>query len=161
MTVNSGDNDGYESGTGNACASGSGSAHDNQSGTSSTPSCSDPGRDRHLFWNYGAALPSGATVNGISVRLDAWTNLTTIAAAICVELSWDGGTTWTAAQIAPLIGTAQATYLLGSASDLWGHAWTPAELANGALVVRLTNSATAINGAFDLDWVAIAITYTP
>ncbi len=160
VTVSSGHNDGYEITSSNACASGGGLAVDDKSGKGNVADCSDPGKDRHLFWNYGASIPSGATIDGVVVRLDAFADNTGNSPAICAELSWDGGITWTAAQTTPVLGTSQATYLLGSPSDTWGHVWTPAQLADGSLVVRLTDIAVKNDRDFSLDWVAVDITYT-
>jgi hypothetical protein len=160
VTVNSGDNDGYEVNPANACTSGAGVAQDNQSGTSDIAACNDPGKDRHLFWNYGASIPAGSTIDGVVVRLDAFADNSGNSPAMCVELSWDGGITWSAAQTTPLLGTPQTTYLLGSPTDTWGHVWTPTELADGSLVVRVTDIAIKTDRKFSLDWVAVDITYT-
>jgi len=39
--------------------------------------------------------------------------------AMCAELSWNGGATWTAAKSTPSLSTSQSTYTLGNASDNW------------------------------------------
>ncbi len=133
---------------------------DAKSGTSNIAACDDPGKDRHLFWNYGVSIPAGSTIDGIVVRLDALTDATGNAPAICAELSWDGGTTWTGAQTTPVLSKLHATYLLGSPADTWGHVWTPAQLIDGNLVVRLTDIAIRTDRKFSLDWVAVDVTYT-
>lgn len=161
MTINSGDNDGYEVTPANACASDGATAHDNSSGTSAIADCGDAGKDRHLFWNYGAIIPVGATINGIEVRLDTKANSSANSPSICVELSWDGGTTWTAPQATSVLGSGLTTFLLGSATNTWGRAWTPAELADANFRVRLTDIAGASSQGFALDWVAVNVTYTP
>lgn len=161
VTVNSGDNNGYEVSPAYACTNGAGLAVDNNSGTSDIYSCSDPGKDRHLFWNYGAAIPTGSAINGIAVQLQVNANSATNNPAVCVELSWDGGVTWTAARVTPLLTTGLVSYILGSSADGWGHAWTPAEVADSSLVVRLTDIASKTDRNFSLDWVAVEITYTP
>ncbi len=58
--------------------------------------CDDPGKDKHRFSAYGLTLPAGATITGIEVRLDAKANAPAGSPVMCVELSWDGGATWTA-----------------------------------------------------------------
>lgn len=78
---------------------------------------------------------------------------------MCVELSWDGGFTWTATKTTPVLGTLQTANLLGSPTDTWGHVWSPTELADGNLVLRVTDIATQPGRKFSLDWVAVDITY--
>ncbi len=87
------------------------------SGTGGSSSCASPKRDRHQFYTYGIALPGSATVLGIEVRLDAKADGTTGNPKMCVELSWDGGTTWTAAKTTPRLAKAEKTYLLGGSAD--------------------------------------------
>ncbi len=53
--------------------------------------------DQHRYYNYHVDLPAGCTVAGIAVRLDWWLNYTWWWGTwMSVDLSWDGGTTWTA-----------------------------------------------------------------
>ena len=80
---------------------------------------------------------------------------------MCVELSWDGGTTWTAASETPVLGKSEATFILGSASDAWGRTWSPADLADGGFLVRITDVASKPDRDFRLDWVAVQVTYAP
>jgi hypothetical protein len=95
------------------------------------------------------------------VRLDANSANAADSPFICVELSWDGGATWSTTRVTTLLGYGLATFVEGSAIDTWGHSWTPAELSDGSFVVRLTDVATASNRGFALDWVAVQVTYTP
>ena len=161
VTTNSGDNNGFQLNPGNACADDAAFAEDTNSGTASSAVCSSTARDRHLFYNYGFSIPAGATINGIEVRLDAWADSTAGTPQICVELSWNGGTTWTAAKTTAALTATQATYMLGSASDTWGRTWSAAELSNANLRVRLTMVASSTARAFRLDWVPVRVTYTP
>jgi len=104
--------------------------------TNASLNCDDPGKDKHRFSAYGLTLPAGATVTGIEVRLDVKANAPAGSPVLCVELSWDGGATWTASRSTPTLGPGEATHLLGGAGDTWGRAWTSAEVS--ALVVRVT-----------------------
>ena len=161
VTTNSGDNNGFQLNPGNACADDAAFAEDTNSGTASSAVCSSTARDRHLFFNYGFSIPVGATINGIEVRLDAWADSTAGTPQICVELSWNGGTTWTAAKTTAALTATQATYMLGSASDTWGRTWSAAELSNANFRVRLTMVASSTARAFRLDWAPVRVTYTP
>jgi hypothetical protein len=159
VTVNSGDDDGYEDQPGNACADGGPFAEDRDSGTTNNAVCDDPGKDRHTFYDYGIAPPAGLSIQGVEIRLDAWADNSNNDPAMCVELSWDGGLSWTAAKTTPILGTSESSYVLGSPSDDWGHAWTPAELSDGSLIVRITDIAIGTDRRFRLDWVAVSATY--
>jgi len=56
--------------------------------------------------------------------------------AMCAELSWNGGATWTAAKSTPSLSTSQSTYTLGNASDNWG--------ARGYPVTSLTPTSACV-----------------
>ena len=161
VTTNSGDNNGFETTPGNACASGGGVAQDASSGTNTNTSCSDTGKDRHLFYNYGLSIPSGSVINGIRVRLDAFVSSATSAPFMCVELSWNGGTSWTTAKSTATLTTSQATYILGTASDNWGRTWATGDFSNANFRVRVTDVASSTARTFSLDWAAVEVTYTP
>lgn len=79
---------------------------------------------------------------------------------LCVELSWNGGTSWTAAKVLTLTSTAETTYQFGGAADTWGRTWTAAELSNANFRVRFTD-ATSNNKTYRLDYVAVQVTYLP
>jgi hypothetical protein len=162
VTTSSGDNNGYQTTPGNACANGSGVAQDPSSGSNTGTSCTGTDKDRHRFYNYNLSIPSGATINGIEVRLDAYIDSTaSTTRRLCVDLSWDGGTTWTATQQTGSLTTLEATYTLGTASDTWGHAWTDTQFSNANFRVRVTDVANSTARTFSLDWAAVRVTYTP
>jgi len=154
-----GDGNGFESAPTNAFADAGGVAFDLDSGTVGTLTCTDPARDKHDFYNYSLGVPSGSTINGIEVRLDAFVDLVKNGAAMCVQLSWDGGTSWTAAKTTPGLTATEATYLLGGSTDTWGHAWTTTDLADVNFRVRVIDIATATVRDFSLDWAAVKVYY--
>lgn len=108
----------------------------------------------HHYGGFAVSLPGEVQILGIEVvlraRKDGAPN-----ASLGVELSWDGGASWTTTgyQAGPFTG-AWRQLAVGGPSDLWGRAWTPTEVGWGSLVVRLR----AIN-AVQLDWVAVRIFY--
>ena len=161
VTTSSGDNNGFQTTPGNACADDASAAQDVNSGTTTTVSCTSTGKDRHRYYDYGITVPAGSTLNGIEVRLDAWADSTSGAPFMCVDLSWNGGTTWTAAKSTAGLTTAQATYTLGSTSDLWGRTWAISEFTNANFRVRITNVASNNNRDFNLDWVSVRVSATP
>ena len=162
VTTNAGDNNGYETGAANTCADDASSGSDANSGTGNQTNCTDSHKDRHKFTNFGVgpAIPSSPTptVDGIEIRLDTWASSSAASQQNCVELSWDGGTSWTAPKTVNL-GTSQATKILGSSADNWGHTWTTAQLSNANFVVRVTDVASNTATTFNLDTVQVNVSY--
>ena len=161
VTSGSGDNDGFEVTPTNAFADGGGSAQDVDGGTASSGSCTNTLRDRHQFYNYGFSIPSGSAIHGIEVRLDAWADKASNEPRMCVELSWDGGTSWTAWQRTGNLTTTEATYIEGAEADDWGRTWSDAEFSDANFRVRITNRANSTVRDFFLDWLPVQVYYTP
>jgi len=158
-----GDGNGYQTNPGNACASDGALAIDAATGIAGrSTSCANPANDRHRFWGYAFALPGTVTaITGITVRADAGLNNNGGSSVLCVELSWDGGTTWTASQSVALSGAAVATYTLGSATDTWGRTWALGEFATTAFVVRVTDATNHPTKDYRLDFLAVTVDYAP
>jgi hypothetical protein len=158
-----GNGNGYQTTPGNACASDGNLAIDASSGSAGrSTSCTNVANDRHRFWGYAFGLPGSVTsVDGLTVRADMGLNNNGGTSALCVQLSWDGGTSWTTAKSVALSGTAVATYTLGSSSDAWGHVWTASELSATNFRVRLIDGTTQPNKDFRLDYLAVTVQYTP
>jgi hypothetical protein len=162
-TTGSGDNNGYETNPGNACALDGLVATDASSGRTANLACANTGQDRHKFWGYAFGLPGSVTaVNGITLDLVAGLNAFTGTNIICAQVSWDGGTTWSAYEQVSLVSATLTTYSLGGAADTWGHAgWTPGQLGTSTFRVRITDVSSVGSRAFNLDDVGASVTYTP
>jgi len=80
---------------------------------------------------------------------------------MCVELSWDGGTTRTAAKTTADLTESEQTYILGSTSDTWGRIWGSSQFSDGNFRLRITNVAPNNSRDFRLDWVPVQVTYSP
>ena len=161
-TAGSGDNNGYEGNPANMCAHDAVSATDASTGTNTVNSCTDAGKDRHRAWGYAFGLPNTvSSVSGITLTAVLGMNNNGGTNVLCAQLSWDGGTTWTAAKSVTLSGQALAAYTLGGASDTWGHIWTTAQLGPSLLQVRLTDVTTTSNKNFQLDYIGAAVQYMP
>ncbi len=153
-----GDGNGIESNPSNGYTDNALFGTDTNSGTNTNTSCSNTGKDRHIFYGYGLSfIPAGSTILGLEVQLQAKVDSTSGSPKSCVELSWDGGTTWTLAKASDLFTTTEAGYILGGSADIWGRAWNATELGN--LQVRITNVASNTSRDFSLDWVAVRVTY--
>ena len=153
-----GDGNGFQTNPANAYDDDSAFAVDTNSGTNTSTSCANAGKDRHVFYAYDlSSVPSGSTVLGIEARLDMKVDATSGAPKSCIELSWDGGTSWTTPKISSTFTTTEASYILGGASDDWGRAWSTTELSN--LRVRITNVASSTARDFSLDWIPVRVSY--
>jgi hypothetical protein len=116
--------------------------------------------DRHRYYNYGISVPGDATITGIEVRLDWWLDSTSGTSSMDVELSWDGGTSWTSYKRDSQESRKEHSVTLGGSTDTWGHAWTVAELTNANFRVRLTCNSDSSSRDFRLDWVPVNVYYT-
>jgi len=157
-----GDGNGYELSPGNACADDAASATDTSTGTSNSTSCADAGKDRHRFWDFALGIPASVTsVDGIQVQADAGMNNNGGTNNLCVELSWNGGASWTAPKSFDMQVSTITTYTLGAATDTWGRTWTGANLSNANFRVRNTDASSQPNKSYLLEFLAVQVTYTP
>jgi hypothetical protein len=161
QTSSAGDNNGYQTNPANAYNNNSVFAVDTNSGSNNNTSCTNAGKDKHQFYNYNFNLTPTAVVQGIQVQLDARADATNGAPKICVQISWDGGTTWTTAKNTTTLTSTEATYILGSTSDTWGRAWSAGNFSNTNFRVRVINVASNQQRDFSLDYIAVNVTYQP
>ncbi len=158
----SGHNDGYETDAANACGLDGAVATDAGSGTDSNLTCAGPGKDRHRFWGYPFGLPATvSSIDGIEVDLAAGLNNQGRTSMLCVELSWDGGTTWTVPHYVTMAESSVTSYALGGPAVTWGHAWAVAELDPAAFVIRVTDVTNHPRKDFHLDAAQVEVSYTP
>ena len=155
-----GDGDGFQTTPTEAYTDGGNDAVDSSSGTGTGTTCGDTGKDRHRYYNYGISSPSNSSTLGIEVRLDASVGNVSGTRFMCVELSWDGGASWTAAKTTPALSGTPTTYTLGSASDTWGRTWNVTDdFTDANFRVRITNVSDDTSQQFVLDWVAVRVTH--
>lgn len=158
-----GNGNGYETNAANLCAD------DSTFGTDAGPAavghstaCANAANDRHRFQGFGFGLPGSVTaVSGIEVRIDEALNNNGGTSNLCVELSWDGGSSWTAAKTVTLLGTAETSYLVGGVADPWGHTWTAGQLSTANFRVRVTDATSQNNKDFKMDYLAARVVYVP
>ena len=155
-----GDDDGFEVTPGNACADGAGTAASIDSGTKGKKKCGSSSVDRHQFYNYGFSIPAGSTIDGIEIRMDSFTDRARRSNYLCIDLSWDGGASWTSTVRTPDHTTTETTYILGSATDTWGRTWSTTELSDANFRLRVTIRHSRTKRDFYLDWAAVQVTYT-
>jgi hypothetical protein len=132
-------------------------ASDGSSGSANSTSCTSPARDSEVA--SGNSLGTlGSTILGIQVRLTGRISVANKAPKFCVQLSWDGGSSWTAARSTSNLTTSLATYTLGSTSDTWGRTWSAADFGAN-FRVRVIDVGNATSRTYSLDAVGVAVTY--
>lgn len=104
---------------------------------------------------FAFGIPSGATIDGIEVTVEAKVGFATVA--IVLSLSWNAGTNFTSTKTNSA-GTTEATDTYGGAADTWGRTWSDTELsdANFQLKIDPANSAFTIS----IDQVRAKVYYT-
>ncbi len=117
--------------------------------------------DSHLYYNYGFNIPSGATINGIGVRLDWFLDSDNGTNSMSAELSWDGGISWTPSSTDNAASTTEHSAYLGGSTDSWGRSWSPLDFTNDNFRVRITCSSDVSGRIFYLDWVPVIVYYAP
>jgi hypothetical protein len=153
-----GDGNGYQFNAANACANGGSTlAEDRDSGNGTTTSCTSSSKDRHLFYDYNISVPVSDSISGVEVRLDGRADSSTGQSRFCVQLSWDGGSTWTTAQQTADLTTTTTTYTLGGSSDDWGHSWANSDVSNSNFRVRVISMSDNNTRDFFLDWVSVRV----
>lgn len=121
----------------------------------------DGAGDRHRFSGYNFTIPPNATITGIQTRLDWWLDNTSGTNSMNVELSWNGGTTWTTAKSDTNESTTVSnSRTLGGTTDTWGHTWTASELSSSNFRVRVRMDSTTSTRDFYLDWIPVTISYS-
>jgi hypothetical protein len=157
-----GDNNGYELNPANGCPDDAAVASDVNSGTGTGTTCAATGKDRHRFWGFGLALPGVVTsINGISVKTKSAISAATGTNILCAQLSWDGGTSWTATQQVNITSTSLTAYTLGGPTYLWGRTWGVGNLSDANFRVRLVDVANSTARTFTVDTVQVQVNYSP
>ncbi len=117
------------------------------------------------FLTVSPVIPSGATILGIEVQVEAY-KTGTKNLQLDVKLSWGAGGagTWSAPRTTAAITTTEQYYSVGSATDLWGRAaWSVNDFSNGNFRVWLQTKVTGSGGAptMYLDHVRVKVYYGP
>jgi hypothetical protein len=135
-----------------------GSNATNSAGTSDTSTVTDTLRGSTL----GFALPGGATIDGIELRVRARYVVVFSGSPIIssVNLGKDDSTLATAKSPATALTTSLANYTFGSSSDLWGLSWTASEINGSTFQGLMVGTNTGFVQGFEVDAMWINVHYT-
>jgi hypothetical protein len=160
VSSGSGDNNGYETNADDACDNGSGYASDDNSGNSTSTSCTSSGKDRHVLEEFDLEddINSGATITGLEMRFDAWATGTSTK-RLCVDVSYNDGSSWTSFGSFD-IGTSETSYYMGNSSNLVGQGLDRNDFDDDDFKIRLTMVSNSTSTDFRLDAVAAKVHFT-
>ena len=112
----------------------------------------------HDYYGYQPTIPSVVRIDGIEVRLDA--KYKDFVGRFYVELSWDGGQSWTSTGYnTGDLTTEEFPYILGGPNDTWGRTWAASEFTQSDFKTKLIASSPG-GGQVKLDWVPVKVHYT-
>jgi len=116
-----------------------GNAYDQIDGTYADSSSGGQTAD---FTSHAFSVPATNDIAGIEVKLEVSADVP--GGTIGVELSWDGGATFTSSgNVTPTLTTTDAVVVLGGPGDTWGRSWSPSELSDVNFVTQVTSNIAA------------------
>jgi hypothetical protein len=112
---------------------------------------------------FGFSIPSGATITGIEVSVEA-RSTDSAGCRLGVELSWNGGSSWTSSGKFAALTNVEQVFILGASNDLWGQtSWATTDFSDTNFRVRvqyLAPSGCASGSTTSLDQVRVRVHYT-
>jgi hypothetical protein len=122
------------------------------------------GTSKSRDWSeFDFGIPSGATIDGVQVEVEKRASNTASNSTLAVELSWNGGLTYTSAgKSVSFSNGADDVATFGGAADTWGRIWIPAETSNANFRVRLRGSVPGDSGSNHIyvDHIQVTVHYT-
>jgi len=109
------------------------------------------------WYNFNFGVPEGASIDGIAVNIEGC-SLGIASSVKEVELSWDGGGSYTSENKQNTFGTTDSTETYGGSTDKWGRTWDDDEFSNVNFRVRVERiSAPIVSG---IDHIQVNVYYT-
>ncbi len=110
-----------------------------------------------MYRDFGFSIPSGATIDGIEVGINAWRRNNNRTVDANITLSRDGGTfdSSTYTQAVTVTADPAGDQVLGGSGNLWGlTGWTAEHFSNANFRVRIEAAigAAAARGPL-CDWI--------
>lgn len=88
------------------------------------------GLEAQDYYDFDFSIPKYSDIVGIAVNVNA-RRYDNKSPKFDVKLSWDGGSTWTAAKdTGSFLSTISSYKQVGGANDLWNRAWSTSEFSN-------------------------------
>lgn len=108
-----------------------------------------------------SSIPAGATINGVTVRVEAHADSTSVGIDLVQLLDTSGAKVGTnKSDTTQRLTTADAVYTWGGSTDLWGNALTLAWVQDPDFGVAIGGHAYTANSQIFVDYVTVEIDYT-
>ena len=109
--------------------------------------------------NLALNIPSGVTINGITIAAEAHKNFNG-SRTLDISLSSDGGTSF----IGPInsgdfVRYIDTTKIIGDSSNLWGRAWSASDFSDPNFIIKISRP-NGKGGSVDLDQIQVKVYYT-
>lgn len=114
--------------------------------------------DYGILSTFAFGVPAGSRVDGISVNVEGSASGAP-GVDYAVQLSWDGGASWTAVKAGNFGPVPDTTALLGGVADTWGRTWTLGELSDATFQLRIYKSGSS--SALQVDRIQVSVEYQP
>jgi hypothetical protein len=88
------------------------------------------------YSSFGLSIPAGATIIGIEARVRGG-GAVSPASTTGIELSWNGGTTYTSTGYTYTLAPNTGWSGKGAINDTWGRTWAPGDFSNANFRARL------------------------
>ena len=108
---------------------------------------------------FGFSIPSGATINGVTVEINGCYTAGSASIAY-VALHNAGSVIGTAKTTDPSITASYATYTFGSSSDTWSASLSDTVINSSTFGVRFSVQADSPNTDISFNWARITVEYT-
>ena len=111
--------------------------------------------------NFGFAIPAGATINGITVRIERRAITSGgVVQDYRIQLRKSGGVAGDDKASATAWPATDAVATYGGVADLWGTTWTATEVNNSGFGVEIEAVGTVNPMTAQVDYVTIQVSYT-
>jgi len=113
---------------------------------------------REDWYNFGFSIPSGAVIDGITVVFEANSSSGATGTGADIDLSWDGGTSFTSTQGFTTTISTDQNFTMGGSSDTWGRTWSATDFSNSNFRLRATKTGTESQST-RVDYISITVYY--
>jgi len=109
--------------------------------------------------NFGYAIPLNANITGVSATVRGHSNLASDSSLTSVRLIKGGVIGSTNKFSTNNFSTVDGTFVFGSAADLWGDTWTPADINSSNFGVAIQATAGTTSDTINIDDIEVTVYY--
>lgn len=111
---------------------------------------------------FGISGPTGSdTIEEITVKIQFYAGAVAVKERLGVELSWDGGTSWSTKKFTLKASpTTPTDYYVSGGPSGWGHTFTSSELSDTNFRLRISPDSAATTTEYFIDVITVQVYYT-